>query len=384
MTEKETYFDLSQTEEERAQVIHDESIVIDLLFHGPLSPDTISDEVSEKIKKQCKPYLDDPLVYYTKPREFIHKMALEGKLPEFKDEWDRSGITAGSRELNLRDRDSIIHSMVDVQNQFDHLDWLIKVKTVDDIYAAKENNLKAGIILAQETVGIGDNIDLLDSLYDFGLRVLQLTYNDRCPVGSGCNDTEDIGLTSFGESVVARMNKLGLVVDTGHCSKQTTLDACEKSTSPVIASHTGANKIHNHYRNKSDVEIKAIAKTGGVIGVYTMPYFLDEDENNTTIHHFLDHVDYIIDLVGIDHVGIGTDWPMTDTNWSLEYFKEHVMPSLGFKKGDGASTEKIWGLEKFSNFINITRGLVERGYKDNEIKKVLGENWIRVFKQVWK
>lgn len=376
-------FGLTTTEEERAKEIHSKSIVIDLLFHGPLSPAVMDEALSNKVKELCEPYLDDPMVYYTKPRRMISKLSVDHEIPAFKEEWYASGITAGNREINLRSEQSMVESMAEVQSQFDTFDWLHKALTVDDIRKAKENNLKVGIITAQDTVGIGKNLDLLDDLYEFGLRVLQLTYNSQNYVGSGCNEKANGGLTNFGIELVEKLNELGIVVDTGHCGKQTTLDACDYSTKPVIASHTGAESVYYHYRNKSNEEIKAIAKTGGVIGVYAMPWFLYEDENNTTIDHVLDHIEYIINLVGIDHVGIGTDWPMSDLPWSLVYFKEKIMPSLGFKEGDGASTEILIGLEKFGNFINFTRGLVKRGYTDEEIQKVIGGNWLRIFDEIW-
>lgn len=178
------------------------------------------------------------------------------------------------------------------------------------------------------------------------------------------------------------MNKLGIIVDTGHCGKQTTLDACAYSTTPVIASHTGVEAIYPHMRCKSDEEIIAIAKTGGVIGIFAMPWFVHEDPKHTTIDHVLDHIEYVIRLVGVDHVGIGTDWPMSDVLWSLVYFKEHVAPKLGFAKGDGPSTETVAGLEKYSYFINFTRGLVARGYADADIAKIMGGNWLRVFEEI--
>lgn len=376
-------FNLTKEQEERARRIHEESIIIDLLFHGPLSPDSISDEISEKVKMMCERYLDNPMEYYQKPKKMITKLAIQGDIPNFKEEWYASGITAGNREIGMGSKENIIESMADVQMQFDSFPWLVKALTIDDIRKAKETNLKAGIITAQETEGLGKNLDLLDALHNFGLRILQLTYNTHNYIGSGCGENSNGGLTNFGIQFIKRMNDLGIVVDTGHCGKQTTLDACKYSQKPVIASHTGAEEVYFHYRNKSDEEIKAIADTGGVVGVYAMPWFLCEDENNTTVEDLLDHIEYIINLVGIDHVGIGTDWPMSDLTWSLVYFKENIMEKLGFKKGDGAATEKFIGLEKFSNFINITRGLVSRGYSDEEVKKILGSNWLRVFNAIW-
>ena len=105
---------------------------------------------------------------------------------------------------------------------------------------------------------------------------------------------------------------------------------------------------------------------------------------NTTVDDFIDHIDYVVRLVGIDHVGIGTDWPMPQTKWAAITFKKYVAPTIGFAPGNGPSTEWIHGLKDYRSFINVTRGLVARGYSDEAIRKILGENWLRVFEQVWK
>lgn len=375
-------FHLSAEEEARAKRLHNDSIIIDMLFQGPLSPGAIPDSISEKVREMCAPYQDDVVQYGTMPAKIIKQLVIQGEIPSFYDQWYQSGITAGNRELELGDMTSMITSMGEVQQQFDTIDWLNKALTADDIKAAKQKNLKAGIITAQDTVGIGKDLMLLDALYEFGLRVLQLTYNTQNEVGAGCAERSNGGLTNFGVILIERLNQLGIIVDTGHCGRQTTIDACQFSKHPVIASHTGVEQLHHHMRCKSDEEIKAIADTGGVTGVFAMPWFIHEDPNHTTIDHVLDHIDYIVRLVGVDHVGIGTDWPMSDTLWSLVFFKEHIAPKLGFAKGNGPSTEVVIGFERYSRFINFTRGLVARGYSDEDIQKVLGGNWLRVFEAV--
>ncbi|MNN33730.1 Membrane dipeptidase [compost metagenome] len=190
-------------------------------------------------------------------------------------------------------------------------------------------------------------------------------------------------MSNYGVRFVERLNQLGIVVDTGHCGKQTTLDACRVSSAPVIASHTGVERLYPHMRCKSDEEILAVAGTGGVVGIFAMPWFVHGDPANTTLDHVLDHIDYVVRLAGVDYVGIGTDWPMSDVEWSLIYFKEHIAPRLGFAKGDGPSTETVKGLETYARFGNFTRGLVARGYSDTDIAKIMGGNWLRVFEQVW-
>ncbi|ULO08701.1 membrane dipeptidase [Paenibacillus sp. 19GGS1-52] len=375
-------FNLTLAEEERAVRLHDTNINIDLLFQGPLSPTAIPDSVSAKIKELCEPYKDDPMLYNSLPSQWVTKLSASGDIPQYKEEWYKSGITAGNRELNLSDPNSMISSMGEVQLQFDSADWLVKALTAEDIRAAKRDGKKAGIVTAQETDGLGRNLEQLDGLYHFGLRILQLTYNNQNLIGSGCAEPANGGLSKYGIKFIERLNKLGIIVDTGHCGKQTTLDACKYSQTPVIASHTGVEAIFPHMRCKSDEEMIAIANTGGVIGIFAMPWFVHEDPNHTTIDHVLDHMEYVIRLVGVEHVGIGTDWPMSDVMWALVYFKEHIAPKLGFAKGDGPSTETVAGLEKYSYFINFTRGLVARGYCDEDIAKIMGGNWLRVFAQI--
>lgn len=375
-------FGLSAVQEERAKRLQDENINIDLLFQGPLSPSVIPESVSLKVMALCEPYKDEPMVYSAMPAQIITRLAASGEIAEYKEEWYKSGITAGNRELHLNDTESLITSMGEVQLQFDSCDWLVKALTAEDIRRAKREGKKAGIVTAQETDALGKNLALLDTLHSFGLRILQLTYNNQNLIGSGCAEPGNGGLSSYGLRVLERMNTLGIIVDTGHCGRQTTLDACAASVSPVIASHTGAEAVYPHMRCKSDEELRAIAATGGVIGIFAMPWFVHEDPDHTTLEHVLDHMEYVIRLVGVEHVGIGTDWPMSDLEWSLVFFKEQIAPKLGFAKGDGPSTETVAGLEKYSNFINFTRGLVARGYSDEEIAKLMGGNWLRVFEQI--
>ncbi|WP_336775738.1 dipeptidase [Paenibacillus sp. MMO-58] len=376
-------FHLTPEQEKRALDIHERSIVIDLLFQGPLSPRVVPAEVSALIKEECEALKDDPMAYSALPAKRLRQMSVSGELPAFKEEWYRSGITAGNREVDLSSPEAIITSMGEMQEQFDRFDWLVKALTADDILEAKRKGLKAGIVTSQDPGGLGKNIDLLEALHGFGLRVLQLTYNNQNAIASGCMELANGGVSNFGMTFISRMNELGIVVDTSHCGEQTTLDACRLSTKPVIASHTGVEAIYPHRRCKSDAELRAIAATGGVIGVFAMPWFVHGDPQATTIDHVLDHIDYIVRLIGVDHVGIGTDWPMSDVDWSLVYFKEHIAPKLGFAKGDGPSTELVAGLEQYGLFINFTRGLVARGYSDEEVSKIIGGNWLRIFEQVW-
>lgn len=303
----------------------------------------------------------------------------------YKDCWYDSGLTGGCRQLSVTDRDEALRSAVELQAEFDTYPWLVKCTSVEQIRRCKKEGLKAGIVTSQEAEGYSKDLKLLELLYNYGLRVQQLSYNNQNLIGAGCMEPNGgAGLSKFGIRFVEKCNELGIVVDTGHCGYHTTMDACKYSKAPVIASHTGVEKVNFHARCKSDDEIRAIADTGGVVGIFAMPWFTGADPENTTVDDFIDHIDYVVRLVGIDHVGIGTDWPMPQTKWAAITFKKYVAPTIGFAPGNGPSTEWIHGLKDYRSFINVTRGLVARGYSDEAIRKILGENWLRVFEQVWK
>lgn len=213
------------------------------------------------------------------------------------------------------------------------------------------------------------------------MRVVQLTYNPQNLVGSGCSETNNGGLSNFGVAFVKKMNELGMIIDTGHCGKQTTLDACKISNAPIITSHTAIQSVYYHARAKDDETLKAVAGTGGVIGIVVVPEFIGSG-NNVTMDHVLNHLDYLVKLVGIEHVGIGTDWPMCMPDYAQEMMSL-ALRSIGFREQDDVpSVNYINGFENYTDFINITRGLVSRGYSDNNIRLILGENWLRVFEKV--
>jgi membrane dipeptidase len=210
-----------------------------------------------------------------------------------------------------------------------------------------------------------------------------LTYNNQDHVGAGCTDRTGAGLSYFGQEVVALCNQLGIVVDTAHCCRQTTLDACGFSASPVIASHTTADAVHPHVRANSDEELKAIAATGGVIGVVTVPVFLGP-ARTATIDSWLDHVDYISKLVGWEHVAIGTDWPLMGPKWTMERCAEFFL-EIGFRKEHGLTdaTHNLPGFDEYREMPNLTRGLVARGYSDEQVSGILGGNVLRVFEAIF-
>ena len=240
-------------------------------------------------------------------------------------------------------------------------------------------------------VDVEEELDWLNWFYMCGIRMMGLTYNLRNFVGDGCTERYDSGLSYFGLRVVEGLNELGIIIDTAHCGHKTTLDAVEASKDPVVASHSGCKSVYNHARSKTDEEIKAIAESGGYIGIYTIPTFIAE---MGTIKEFLDQIDYAVNLVGADHVAIGTDngYRTPEPKELTEiYGRTPAKPGVSFWNGfrpehradlHEASEELRSGSLAWTNWPYFTAGLVSRGYSDQEIQKIIGGNCLRVLKRV--
>jgi membrane dipeptidase len=375
-------FQLDETQEERARRLHRDSMLIDMLFQGPCGPTAFTEEMNQQLMDEYERSGDLEQVIKNARRLPLH-LAIRGEFPQYREWWESSGLTAASIGMDGSSFSNAMASIAVLTHAFDAFDWLVKALTIHDIRRAKADGKRAAFINSQNSLLVEQDLDNLDVLYHFGLRVLQLTYNNMNFVGAGCTERTDAGISSFGARLIDRMNDLGIVVDTGHCGRQTTLDAVVLSRTPVIASHTCARAIGDHARGKTDEVLEAIANGGGVIGVVTLPSFLTADAA-PTINHFLDHIDYIAKLVGPEHVGIGTDWPLCMPDWCIVKHQRELAPKDGFRPEDRLSTtDTLEGMRDYRQFINITRGLVSRGYADEEIKGMLGGNWLRVLEAVW-
>lgn len=256
---------------------------------------------------------------------------------------------------------------------------------------------QVGVICGlQNALCVDDDLGRLDTLHGFGVRVVQLTYNARNQVGDGCLADGDEGLSAFGAAVVARCNDLGILVDVSHCSPRTSFDAVSASRQPIAATHVGASALYPHPRNKSDAVLAAIADAGGVIGIIGVPLFLRR-EGPDSIEDVLDHLDHVVGVVGVEHVGIGHD---NFVHPGAEHFRTN--DKIGFATGRAALVGKMpetalmsqarWteyhrarlvGFEDVSGWPNLTRGLVRRGYEDDAIAAILGDNWLRLWARVW-
>ena len=264
---------------------------------------------------------------------------------------------------------------------------------------------KRGIIFDfQETAPFGSDLDRIDFFYNLGLRVVMLTYNTGNLVGDGCTERYKTGLTYFGCEVVKRLNEKRMAVDVSHCSEQVGWDALEVSTAPIIVTHSASSEICFHDRGKSDALARAIAEKGGFLGVAAIAGFLDEG-TGTTLDRYVDHVEHLVDVMGIDHVGIGTDkcGPGPGTESCIEFPDEYgpfetshlyredndrrSAPTgfdwKGFRVEHRLSDQhRIADFDKFEDWPNITVKLAERGFNEEELRKLLGLNYLRYFRDV--
>ena len=356
-------FGLDEVTEQRALRLHQESIVIDMVQQGIGGYRVFDEPHLKDLQRTNKNYMSLDAIYSEDILD--RKNVMHGR-------WKDSGITVGC-----------VGDITAYGPLAEDLSWLSISTSSADIYQAQKSNGHTVIEYHQPTGGLPRDITVLEKAYLKGRRVQSITYNLSDFVGSGCTERVDHGLTYYGTEVVNKCNELGMIVDLSHTGALTTYDTCKISKSPVIANHTGSEIVYNHQRNKSDKELRAIADTGGIIGVYAVPFFLT-DHPKANINHMLNHIDYIVNLVGWEHVGIGTDWVNTGTKDYIEsIFGIEAQASIGFRPEHNINTrQNLIGFDDARDFPNITRGLVGRGYSDEEIKGILGENFLRVFKAI--
>jgi membrane dipeptidase len=241
---------------------------------------------------------------------------------------------------------------------------------------------KVGILIGVQNSEHFRNADDVELFHGLGQRVSQLTYNARNRIGDGSTERTNVGLSDFGVAIVERMNAVGMAVDVSHSGDQTTLDACGISKKPVLFTHSNARALNaGHPRCKTDEAIRAMAKTGGVMGITGVRNFV-RDREPTTVEHFLDHYDHVAKLVGREHLGIGSD---IDLDGYDDMPPEEYRRLKAGYKGSYAFRDKIdiEGVDHPKRVYDLTEGLVRRKYSDADIRGVLGGNFKRVLSEIW-
>lgn len=257
-------------------------------------------------------------------------------------------------------------------------DEFVLVGTAQDVRRAKAEGKMAVSFDIEGMNALNGRIEMVELYHALGVRQMLFAYNRNNLAGGGCHD-QDTGLTDFGRAVLAEMNRLGMFVDVTHCGYRTSMEAMERSSQPVIFSHSNPRAVHDHERNITDEQIRACVATGGIIGVVGVNVFLGATADGA--HALADHVDYLLNVAGPRHVGIGLDY--------------------AFRIADSASTGDLfranpgfWPAEKYNvpevrfvspaRLLDLTEILLQRGHSEAVVRGVLGENFLRLAGDVWK
>ena len=325
--------------------------------------------------------------YVTDPRE----------REEYKTAWEAAGVTCILQ--NAGEEGNSISRLIKRLARYTYVtdmmrDFVQRAVTPDDIIAAKEQNkhclymVANGVPLPQDWVSVEEELRYIRVFFQLGCRMMHLTYNRRNMIGDGCAEPANAGLSDFGRAVVAEMNRVGVIVDIAHSGWQTSQEAARASEKPMVASHSGCAALNPHHRCKPDEVIRAIVDTGGYIGICCIPAFLG---GSGDISAMLDHIDYVVKKFGADHVAIGTDVTHTSSASGQEWRK------IPKRRSVRSGWEALWQPDDFpsefrqdhqrlsmawTNWPLFTVDMVQRGYSDDDIQKILGGNVLRVARAV--
>jgi len=358
---------LSASEEERVSRIVDENQVISLHDHPIVCPEDMTEMFDySRNGRQVTAF------------EALSKSCLDCV---FDNLMDGSCVITSKSAWKWND---VLHDLGIRLSDIAHQDFVTVARTVDDILQAYKEGRIALVLCIEGAMPIENELDRIDILYGFGVRLMGLVYSESNALGTGLKEDRDGGLTYFGHQCVERMNKLGMAIDTAHCSDQTTLDAVEASKKPVLCTHVGARALWNIKRLKPDNVLKAIADKGGLIGIEAAPHTtLTEQHPAHNVESVMEHFEYTKNLVGIEHVTFGPDALYGDhvglhhvfsAALSIQQSSAKAAEEVPYVKGFENPTEASW---------NSVRWLVKHGYSDEDIAKAIGGNAIRVLKEIW-
>jgi len=369
--------------------LHADSLVFDSYGFSPRAA-IDGDKMATAIKENASP---QELRDLREDMSMTRCVTDPGEQREFKEAFDASGVTCIFQNAGEEGQDPmvLIKRLARFTFTTDMLsDFVSKAVTPADILQAKKEGRHClyltgnGVPITQHWETTTDEMKYMKIFYQLGIRMMHMTYNRRNMLGDGCAEPANAGLSDFGRIVVAEMNRLGIIPDVAHSGWQTSLETAQVSTRPVVASHSTCASMHHHIRSKPDNVIKAIADTGGLIGICCIPRYLG---GKGDISALLDQIDYVVKKFGIDYVAIGTDVSYTSRNSALERKKVPRAPR------SRTPWRSLWPADPFvetpnmrisiswTNWPLFTVGLVQRGYSDADIQKIIGGNILRVCEQ---
>lgn len=384
----------SKAELDRGLALHEESVVVESYSLGVMAP-IDGDVIAQKIDEGATDVELADLMESMQRTRWLETPELR---QEFEDVWQASGVTCSYQNAGEEGNDPLrlLKRLAGHTYLTDAAPNLLKrVVHPDEIVAAKTEGKVArymtgnGIPLAGDQTNTQEELRFIRTFYQLGVRMMHLTYNRRNPIGDGCGEAADAGLSEFGREVVREMNEVGVLIDIAHSGRQTGLDAAAASEKPIVISHSCAHALNAHIRCKDDETIRAVIDTGGTMGITNVAHFLGGKGDITAM---IDHIDYVAKTFGADHITIGTD-----RAYRSIYAAEEEAKVSGRRK-IRARWEALWpegsrGTPEFhqdhqvkslawTNWPMITVGLVQRGYSDDDIRKIIGENILRVSRDV--
>lgn len=351
--------------EARAQAIERDSLIVSAHDHLSLRP-------------------TDPAVFAEYRRSGREATPYEGIAHSGVDLFFDGGPAAVSmiRSHTPFDWDDAISDLAMRQSDWAHQHLLRQVRSTADIAELAAGGQVGVVSTLESATAIGNDIDRLDILYGLGVRLLGVVYSESNQLGSGLADVDGSGLTLLGRRAVKRMNELGITVDVSHAADETSLDTVRRSDAPVVITHAGARALWPTARMKPDEVIRAVAGSGGFIGIEAAPHTTEvTGAGPHSLDTVMQHVEYCIDLVGIDHVALGPDTNFGDhVAWHREF-----APLFGKDSDDEPDDlPYVRGCENPGQAVhNMVRWLVARGYSDDDIAKLAGGNVLRVVRETW-
>lgn len=263
-----------------------------------------------------------------------------------------------------------------------HADIIMPIKSGSDILEAQKTG-RLGIILGfQNCSPIEDDIRKVETLHHLGARIMQLTYNNQTLLATGCYEDGDSGVTRMGKQVIKEMNRTGMIIDMSHSAEQSTLETIELSERPIAITHANPLRWHEALRNKSDAVLRALGESGGMLGFSMYPFHLDGGPD-CTLDNFCGMIMDTASLMGIDHIGIGSDLCQ---NWGYETLEWMRSGTWTFKPdyGEGSASNADWPRQpdwfsSSADFGNIAAGLKQAGFNPEEVEKIMGRNWLNFF-----
>ncbi len=378
----------SQKQLERGLELHMNSLVIDCYGFMPSAAPNAALINSAIDSKASQLELQDMMESQSMTRFVLDK----GEREELENAWKASGVTCVVQNTGEEGNgiSRLLKRLANFTYSTDMMsDFVSKAVKPEDILRAKKENRHAlyftgnGVPLPQDWISVEDELRYISVFFHLGIRMMHLTYNRRNVIGDGCAEKANGGLSDFGRAVVKEMNRVGVIVDIAHSGWQTSLEAAQVSEKPMVASHTTVASINKHIRSKPDNVIRAIADTGGYIGICCIPRFLG---GSGDIAMMMKHIDYVVKKFGVDHVAIGTDVAYRSQFSNEESKKisarnpertrwEALWPPDDFKESSDMIQSLAW-----TNWPLFTVGMVQMGYSDDYIQKILAGNIMRVAK----